>query len=220
MYGNKLARNQSFSWIFAQKLFNGVGHHYVVQTIKTVICQLFLAAKSILNIWHQCVTLAIKAPVCQLFYGINISSSIIIWSSCSCCCCSCSSLFSRLSLKSAIVDRFWSSMCLNYCIDVPDKIGSFSSGAITSMVVKNGTQKNFWVFFWFKTCLTEIALAPSFLNIPENCWKNIILGTHGNVFCVIHFMGQILISKWLIFSVGTLSKNWHFGCKLLNKRQW
>ena len=108
MYGNKLARNQSFSWIFAQKLFNGVGHHYVVQTIKTVICQLFLAAKSILNIWHQCVTLAIKAPVCQLFYGINISSFIIIGSSCSCCCCS--------SSCSSSVTNFASTLTVYYSV--------------------------------------------------------------------------------------------------------
>ena len=73
----------------------------------------------------------------------SISSSIIIGSSsCSSCSCSCSSsLFSRLSLKSTIGDRFWSSRCLNYHIDVPDKIGSFSSGATASMVVKNGTKK-------------------------------------------------------------------------------
>ena len=42
-----------------------------------------------------------------------------------------------------IVARSWSSRCLNYRIDVPDKIGSISSCAITSMVVKNGTKKNF-----------------------------------------------------------------------------
>ena len=41
------------------------------------------------------------------------------------------------------------------------------------MVVKNET--NFFLVFWFKTCLMEIALAPLFLNIYENCWKNIIL---------------------------------------------
>ena len=41
------------------------------------------------------------------------------------------------------MDGFWSSRCLNYCIDVPDKIGSISSGATTSMVVKNGTKKTF-----------------------------------------------------------------------------
>ena len=41
------------------------------------------------------------------------------------------------------MDGFWSSRCLNYRIDVPDKIGSISSGATTSMVVKNGTKKTF-----------------------------------------------------------------------------
>ena len=41
------------------------------------------------------------------------------------------------------MDGFWSSRCLNNRIDLPDKIGSFSSGATTSMVVKNGTKKTF-----------------------------------------------------------------------------
>ena len=48
-----------------------------------------------------------------------------------------------LCLKSEIMDRFWSSRCLNDRINVPDKIASFSSGATTSMVVKNGTKKTF-----------------------------------------------------------------------------
>ena len=66
------------------------------------------------------------------------------------------------------MDGCWTSRCLNYCIDVPDKIGSFSSDATTSMVVKSGTKKTFEVFFWFKTCLMEMALVPSFFNIHEN----------------------------------------------------
>ena len=55
--------------------------------------------------------------------------------------------FSRLSLKSEIMDGFWSSRCLNDRIDLTDKIGSFSSGATTSMVVKNGAKKTFRTFF-------------------------------------------------------------------------
>jgi len=39
------------------------------------------------------------------------------------------------------MDGFWSSRCLNDRIDLPDKIGSFLSGATTPMVVKNGTKK-------------------------------------------------------------------------------
>ena len=54
--------------------------------------------------------------------------------------------FFQTTIKCSIMDGFWSSRCLNYCIDVPDKIVSFSSGATTSMVVKNGTKKNFWGF--------------------------------------------------------------------------
>ena len=52
-------------------------------------------------------------------------------------------LFGVDGLLLIIVDRSWSSRCLNYHIAVPDKIGSFSSGATTSIVVKNGTKKNF-----------------------------------------------------------------------------
>jgi len=39
------------------------------------------------------------------------------------------------------MDGFFSSRCLNDRIDLPDKIGSFLSGATTPMVVKNGTKK-------------------------------------------------------------------------------
>ena len=49
--------------------------------------------------------------------------------------------FSRLSLKSEIMDGFWSSKCLNDHIDLPDKIESFLSSAATPMVVKSGTKK-------------------------------------------------------------------------------
>ena len=41
------------------------------------------------------------------------------------------------------MDGFWRSRCLNYSIDMPDKIGSISSGATTSMVVKNELKKTF-----------------------------------------------------------------------------
>ena len=49
-------------------------------------------------------------------------------------------LFGVDGLPLIIVDGSWSSRCLNYCIDMPDKIGSFSSGTTTSIVVKNGTK--------------------------------------------------------------------------------
>ena len=39
------------------------------------------------------------------------------------------------------MDGFFRSRCQNDRIDLPDKIGSFSSGATTPMVVKNGTKK-------------------------------------------------------------------------------
>ena len=73
-----------------------------------------------------------------------LSSSIKVDSSSSSS--SCCSLFrTRLCrfIKSEIMDGFWSSRCLNDRIDLPDKIGSFLSGATTSMVVKNVTIKTF-----------------------------------------------------------------------------
>merc|ERR1712148_917 len=57
-----------------------------------------------------------------------------------------------LCLKYEIMDGFWSSRCLNNRIDLPDKIGSFSSGATTSMVVKNGTKKLFEGFYKCLKC--------------------------------------------------------------------
>ena len=70
--------------------------------------------------------------------------------------------------KMANNDGFWSSRRLNYCINMPDKIWSFSSGATTSMVVKIELKKLLW-FFLFNTCLMEIALQPLFLKIYINC---------------------------------------------------
>ena len=112
------------------------------------------------------------------------------------------------------MDGFWSSWCLNNRINLPDKIGSFLSGTITPMRVKNRTLK---IVFFIQNMHNGNCFSTLFLNIYAIFLKNIILGTPGNVFCaiscqgVIHFMGQILISKLLIYVVGTLSENWHFS---------
>ena len=52
-------------------------------------------------------------------------------------------LFGVDGLPLIIVDGSWSSRCLNYHINMPNKIGLFSSSAHTSMVVKYGTKKTF-----------------------------------------------------------------------------
>ena len=39
------------------------------------------------------------------------------------------------------MDGFWILRCLKKHIDLPNKIGSFLSGATSPMVVKNGTKK-------------------------------------------------------------------------------
>ena len=43
-----------------------------------------------------------------------------------------------LYLKSEIMDRVWSSRCLNNRLDMPDKIGLFLNDAMEFMVSKNG----------------------------------------------------------------------------------
>ena len=75
--------------------------------------------------------------------------------------------FLKTTIKWPIMDRFWSSRCLNYHIDVPDKIGLFSSGATTSMVVKNWTKKTFEIFLLqympYRICSTAF--------ISQHIWK-------------------------------------------------
>ena len=46
-----------------------------------------------------------------------------------------------LPISFEIMDGFWCSRCLNDHIDVPDMMGSFSGGAITTLVVKNWTKQ-------------------------------------------------------------------------------
>ena len=54
------------------------------------------------------------------------------------------------SIESEIIDRFWSSRCLNDLIDHPDMIGSFSIGSTASLVAKNGT-RNIIILLWIKS---------------------------------------------------------------------
>ena len=98
------------------------------------------------------------------------------------------------------MDRFWSSRCLNYHIDVPDKIGSFSSGATTSIVVKNGTKKFFQVFL--VKYMPHGNFSTAFVSQHIGKWL-IVHGSmdpgqqllHTKLGGVTHFMGKILISK-------------------------
>ena len=45
-----------------------------------------------------------------------------------------------ISIKYKLMDRFWYSRCPNNYIDLPDMIGSFSSGAMASLVAKDGSE--------------------------------------------------------------------------------
>ena len=80
----------------------------------------------------------------RLKYSKNIST-LKGYVSCCCCYSYITNLqnLDRINLKSEIMDGFWCSRCLNDRIDLPDKIGSFLSGATTPMVVKNFTKKLF-----------------------------------------------------------------------------
>ena len=83
-------------------------------------------------------------------------------------------------LKYEILDGFWCSRYLNDCIDLPNMIGLFASGATTSLVAKNGT-KNVFVFLikfhanfctklWFKWTKTHgfwiLRCQKKHLNLP------------------------------------------------------
>ena len=56
------------------------------------------------------------------------------------------------------MDGFWSSRCRR-----ANRIGSFSSGTTTSIVVKIELKKNY-VFLGSKHCLMTIVLEPLFVN--------------------------------------------------------
>ena len=77
-----------------------------------------------------------------------------------------------LPISSEMIDRFWHSRCLNDRIDLFYMIESFASGPNVSMVAKNGTKKIIPLLSIksspVDTCLMEIALQPSFLNIYKN----------------------------------------------------
>ena len=127
------------------------------------------------------------------------------------------------------MDGSWSSRCLNYRIDMPNKIRSISSGSTTSMGVKNGPKKTF----------------EGFLNV-----LNVLNMSHGNgssafIFQVTGILKPVTDSTdkmqqlshshmvWCHSLYGSnfdfrmtnfrrlqfWRKSPHFGCKLLNKTQ-
>ena len=59
---------------------------------------------------------------------------------------------------------------------MPDKIGSFSSGATTSMDVKNGTKENFWGFFLVQN-MSHRNSSSAFVS--QHTWK--WLTVHGSM---------------------------------------
>jgi len=69
-------------------------------------------------------------------------------------------------------------MCLNYRIDMPDKIGSISSGTTTSMVVKNGTK----IFF------------EGFLNVLNVLNMSHVNGSSALVFQVTEILKPVTVS--------------------------
>ena len=69
-----------------------------------------------------------------------------------------------LTIISKIIDGFWCLRCLNDRIKVTDMIVSFSNGATTFLVAKNGTKALSQLFedgFWCSRCLNI------FINLPD-----------------------------------------------------
>ena len=66
--------------------------------------------------------------------------------------------------KSEIMDGFQCSRCQNDCIDLPNKIGSFASGATTHLVVKSGTKcfkSEIMDRFWCSMCQNDCIKLPN-----------------------------------------------------------
>ena len=70
-----------------------------------------------------------------------------------------------MPIESEIIDRFRHLRCLNYCIKLPNMIGSFASGTMAYQVAKNGTKKVFHSVDKIITCghilLIKVSRWPS-----------------------------------------------------------
>ena len=122
----------------------GVGGHWMASVCSNVSCS------------QEGYTPICSGKYATLQYNTLPSSSIIMESSSSC-----SSFFSCLCLKFEIIDRFWSSRCLNYHIDVPHKIGSISSGSNMSHGNGSSTLVSQHIWKWL-TVYYSMDLGQSF----------------------------------------------------------
>ena len=72
-----------------------------------------------------------------------------------------------LCISSEIMDGFWCSRCLNNCIDLPNMIESFVSGATASLVPKKGTENLSLLFeniFWCSRYLNNCIHVPDMMG--------------------------------------------------------
>ena len=131
-------------------------------------------------------------------------------------------IFLKTAIRWPIMNWFWSSRCLNYCINVPDKIWLFSSGATTSMVVK--IELNFFLIFFcsihaswkllYSLCFSR------YISIINNTW---FYGHGTTTFAQIFFIQISFVTQSFDLKM-TYFRRWLsrqklllFKCKLLNK---
>ena len=82
------------------------------------------------------------------------------------------------SIDSELMDRFWCSRYLNNCIDLPHMIGSLTSGATSSLVAENRTNKLSQLFedrFWFSRCIK----VPEMIGLFASGGANSLVAKHG-----------------------------------------
>ena len=134
-----------------------------------------------------------------------------------------------LCLISEIIDGFWSSRCLNDRINLPDKIGSFSSSATTTMVVKNLNKKLLRVFLNVLNFLnmshgngssTFVFQVTGILKpVTVFADKGLRLSHSQMVGCHSLYGSNFDFCMTNLDSQHPWRKLPHFGCKLLNKSQ-
>ena len=97
-------------------------HYYIVQYISIyyIMC----------TIWNNILFSFISMLSLISHHLRQLYSVPLFWLLRNCC------TILALPIESVIMDGFWHSRCLNDCIDFPDMIGSFASGANASLVLK------------------------------------------------------------------------------------
>ena len=72
------------------------------------------------------------------------------------------------SVDSELMDGFWCSRCLNDRIGLPHMIGTLATGATSSLLTKNWTEKSYQPFqdgFWCSRCLNDCSNLPNMIGL-------------------------------------------------------